>query len=57
MGDDMSNVIYYQHLLWDLGIKSARKKTTLKEEKMLIQLIRWDNEVANKNDSEYNEIY
>lgn len=57
MGDDMSNVIYYQHLLWDLGIKSARRKTTLKEEKMLIQLIRWDNEVANKNDSEYNEIY
>ncbi|WP_195966832.1 hypothetical protein [Clostridium sp. 1001283B150210_160208_E6] len=53
----MSNVIYYQHLLWDLGIKSARGKTTLKEEKMLIQLIRWDNEVANKNDSEYNEIY
>lgn len=57
MGDDMSNVIYYQHLLWDLGIKSARQKTTLKEEKMLIQLIRWDNEVANKNDSEYNKIY
>nr|WP_308545897.1 hypothetical protein [uncultured Lachnoclostridium sp.] len=57
MGDDMSNVIYYQHLLWDLGIKSARGKTTLKEEKMLIQLIRWDNEVANKSDSEYNKIY
>lgn len=57
MGDDMSNIIYYQHLLWDLGVKSARGKTNLKEEKMLVQLIRWDNEVANKNDSKYNEIY
>lgn len=33
MGDDMSNVIYYQHLLWDLGIKSARKKDYFKRRK------------------------
>lgn len=52
----MSNVIFYKDILWSLGVKSVTNNTSQREEEMLIQLIRWDNEVLNKCDSEHNKV-
>lgn len=50
MGNDMSNIIDYRDMLYKLGVKSFKQKTSVKEEKMLKLLICWDNEVSNKLD-------